>query len=205
MSSFKMNGQLTNSRTLTNVMYANQNAEFATDANDAQLLYYSNGAPTSSSALTFNSATSELNVLGSIVGSTGILGDASIMNLLIGTSFNLPASLILAYAPTVTAATGYTATAGSTGYTMDLGAIKLSWGSQQFTNVSGTSVAVQTVGNMGGVFTATPTLVTSIVNVGTDTAQYITGNDVGANSFNFFNNDTAPGGSFTITWFAIGV
>lgn len=64
MSAFKMNGQLTNSRTMTAALYANQHETRATDADDTEILYYNNGAPTSSAGLTFDG--SAVNVTGSV-------------------------------------------------------------------------------------------------------------------------------------------
>lgn len=74
---------LTNNQSLQRVVYANQNAENATDAKDDEILYYSNGAPTSSSELVFDG--SSLKVEGGFVAgmrtlSTGALqptGDQS--------------------------------------------------------------------------------------------------------------------------------
>lgn len=51
---FKINGVLTNLSNVENVIRANQNESFATDAQDSEILYYKNGAPVSSSELTFD-------------------------------------------------------------------------------------------------------------------------------------------------------
>lgn len=80
MSAFKVNGILSNSRTLTAALYANQIESRATDADDTEILYYSNGAPTSSAALTFDGSAlgvdGDLNVVGNITagydGPTGL-------------------------------------------------------------------------------------------------------------------------------------
>lgn len=52
--SFKITGQLSNTTTLNNVLYSNQQSDLATDENDGELLYYENGGPQSSPALTFD-------------------------------------------------------------------------------------------------------------------------------------------------------
>lgn len=57
MTGFKMTGALANPSTITGAVYANQNAENATDAQDNELLYYDNGAPASSSSLSFDPST----------------------------------------------------------------------------------------------------------------------------------------------------
>jgi hypothetical protein len=80
MSAFKMNSILSNSRTFTSALYANQIENRATDADDTEILYYSNGSPTSSAALTFDGSAlgldGDLNVVGNITagydGPTGL-------------------------------------------------------------------------------------------------------------------------------------
>ena len=71
MSAFKVNGMLSNNRTFTAALYANQHENRATDADDTEILYYSNGAPTSSSALTFDG--SALNVNGDLNASRNVV------------------------------------------------------------------------------------------------------------------------------------
>ena len=66
MPSFQMSNQLTNSRTVREVIYANQHENRATDADDTEILYYSNGAPTSSPQLTFDGDI--LRTPGTVVG-----------------------------------------------------------------------------------------------------------------------------------------
>jgi hypothetical protein len=67
MPSFQMSNQLTNSRTVREVIYANQQENLATDANDTEILYYSNGAPISSPQLTFDGDV--LRTPGQVIGS----------------------------------------------------------------------------------------------------------------------------------------
>lgn len=59
-----MNGQLVNPTTLRNVVYSNQNVQQPTDGNNGQVLYYDNGAPTSSENLNFDG--DELNIDGGL-------------------------------------------------------------------------------------------------------------------------------------------
>lgn len=54
---FKINGVLANASNVENVIRANQNDSFATDTQDSEILYYENGAPVSSSDLTFSNST----------------------------------------------------------------------------------------------------------------------------------------------------
>lgn len=80
MPSFQISNQLSNSKTLREVIYANQQENRATDADDTEILYYSNGAPTSSAALTFDGSAlaldGDLNVVRNITagydGPTGL-------------------------------------------------------------------------------------------------------------------------------------
>lgn len=67
MPSFQISNQLSNSKTVREVIYANQQENLATDADDSEILYYSNGAPTSSPQLTFDGDV--LRTPGQVVGS----------------------------------------------------------------------------------------------------------------------------------------
>lgn len=71
MPAFNINGMLTNNKTMTAALYANQHENRATDADDTEILYYSNGAPTSSTALTFDG--SALNVNGDLNASRNVI------------------------------------------------------------------------------------------------------------------------------------
>lgn len=70
-SPFRINGALTNPGIITAAVYANQNNEFVTDDQDNQIMYYENGAPTSSDALTFDGSEFVLNASNFSITNTG--------------------------------------------------------------------------------------------------------------------------------------
>jgi hypothetical protein len=200
MTGFKMNGVLANPSNIAGAIYANQNSENATDAQDNELLYYSNGAPTSSSTLSFNPSTNQLDLIGTIAAVTGNIGTLSAT-----TQLNLPLTQIQSYNPLPIASSFFGATGRNQGYTLNLGGIKLSWGVTRFDRTALGTATAFTVQSLGSVFGATPTLIANIESIGVATDQYITMNAVANNSFNFWiNNNTAIGEAFGISWIAFG-
>ncbi len=207
MSAFKMNGQLTNSRTMTSALYANQVETRATDADDKELLFYNNGAPTSSANLTFDQMTNELTINGTLNGATGIIQDLTASNLSVSSLFTLPLSIVQSYPPLPVAGTNFTVVdAGSTGQSINLGGLKMVWGEAQFIRSALGSPGVFTVLNLGGIFTNTPVMTLTIAGVGIDTSQSVALNQNDENSFNFFLNDSDNniGTSFIVSWIALG-
>jgi len=65
--SFKITSNLQSGANLAKVVYANQQENLATDADDTEILYYSNGSPTSSPQLTFDGDV--LRTPGQVIGS----------------------------------------------------------------------------------------------------------------------------------------
>lgn len=202
-----MNGQLTNSRTMTSALYANQVETRATDADDKELLFYNNGAPTSSANLTFDQMTNELTINGTLNGATGIIQDLTASNLSVSSLFTLPLSIVQSYPPLPVAGTNFTVVdAGSTGQSINLGGLKMVWGEAQFIRSALGSPGVFTVLNLGGIFTNTPVMTLTIAGVGIDTSQSVALNQNDENSFNFFLNDSDNniGTSFIVSWIALG-
>jgi hypothetical protein len=78
MPQFKINGALINPSTVTGALYANQNETFATDAQDTQILYYANGAPTSTPSLTYDGTGLTLDGELHTTGNVGITGTVEI-------------------------------------------------------------------------------------------------------------------------------
>lgn len=74
MSQFKITGALANPSTVTGAIYANQNNENVTDAQDNEILYYENGAPASSALLTFDGGLLTVEAGTQITGNVDITG-----------------------------------------------------------------------------------------------------------------------------------
>lgn len=202
-NNFKINGVIANTANIVRAIYANQNAENPTDAEDNEILYYENGAPASSPTLSFSPSTNQLDIIGTIVALTGSFSTLSATS-----QFNLPNSMIQPYDPTPAVTINFTASGINEGYTLNLGGIKLSWGQTRWERTTGGAPAqpLFTVQNLGGVFSSNPFLISSLSSVAGNISQYIVQNAIATNAFNFYynNSTTTVGEGFVVAWFAIG-